>query len=111
MAEYTINEENGRLILHLKGELVLNAVTELKDEIKSHLKNENLKVIADLSDVEFVDSSGLGMLISWFKCVNEENGRIVFANVQPYVRKIIKISKLDKIFTLAETLDEAKELL
>ena len=111
MAEYTINEENGRLILHLKGELVLNAVTELKDEIKSHLKNENLKVIADLSDVEFVDSSGLGMLSSWFKCVNEENGRIVFANVQPYVRKIIKISKLDKIFTLAETLDEAKELL
>ena len=111
MAEYTINEENGRLILHLKGELVLNAVTELKDEIKSHLKNENLKVIADLSDVEFVDSSGLGMLISWFKCVTEANGRIVFANVQPYVRKIIKISKLDKIFTLTETLDEAKELL
>lgn len=60
MAEYTINEENGRLILHLKGELVLNAVTELKDEIKSHLKNENLKVIADLSDVEFVDSSAWG---------------------------------------------------
>ena len=52
MAEYTINEENGRLILHLKGELVLNAVTELKDEIKSSYDAFNANINAKYNEVE-----------------------------------------------------------
>ena len=52
MAEYTINEENGRLILHLEGELVLNAVTELKDEIKSSYDAFNANINAKYNEVE-----------------------------------------------------------
>lgn len=109
MAEYTIQQTDGIMTLKISGELVLTNA-QLKDEIKEHLRGQK-KVIVDLSGVDFVDSSGLGMLISWFKNVNEAHGKIVFALITPYVRKIIKISKLDKILLLADTLEEAKELL
>ncbi len=110
MAEYTMRETDGTVFLTISGELILNTHSQLKDEIKAHLSGKK-RVIVDLSGVPFIDSSGLGMLISWFKSVNEADGRIVFASLNPYVRKIIKISKLDKIFLLADTPTEAQELL
>lgn len=111
MAEYKVREENEIIFITITGELVLSTVVPMKDEIKNHLQGADLRAIVDLSGVDFVDSSGLGMLISWFKCVSEAKGRIVFAAITPYVKKIIKISKLDKIFLLADDVEQAKELL
>ncbi len=56
--------------------------------------------MVDLEKVSFIDSSGLGMLISFYKEINEKQGRIVFFNVQEYVWKLLKLVNLDKIFSV-----------
>jgi len=111
MADVQMINQDGILQVVLNGELVLANAALVKEEVKAQLNEAAPKVLVDLSKVDFVDSSGLGVLISWFKAVNEKQGVIVYCAMTAYVKKIVKISKLDKIFLLAENEAEAKELL
>ena len=110
MAEVQITKDGEVLQVVLRGELVLNNAAAIKDEVKARLE-EMPKVMVDLSGLDFVDSSGLGVLISWFKAVNERKGTIVYCAFTPYVAKIIRIAKLDKIFLVADNEEQAKVLL
>lgn len=110
MAEVRIIKEGEVLQVVLSGELVLNNAAAIKDEVKARLE-EAPKVMVNLAELDFVDSSGLGVLISWFKAVNERKGTIVYCALSPYVAKIIRIAKLDKIFLLADDEEQAKDLL
>lgn len=111
MAEVQITQEKEILKVVLSGELVLNNAATIKDEVKAQLAEECPKVLVDLAKLDFVDSSGLGVLISWFKAVNERKGTIVYCAFTPYVAKIVRIAKLDKIFLLADDEEQAKVLL
>lgn len=96
-------------IVSLEGEFVLGSTGEIKEHVKSYVEEHQVSVfIVDLSRVSFMDSSGLGALIAWFKMANEKQGRVVFCSPTDYVRKIIGYAKLDKIFTIKETRTEAE---
>ncbi|MFZ7103676.1 MAG: STAS domain-containing protein [Peptococcaceae bacterium] len=108
MAELVLNQEKDILVASIKGEVTLLYSNDLKEKIKEELKNSQAnKLVLDLSQVPMLDSSGLGMLISLFKYMNQGQGQIVYAGMTEYVKKIIGFAKLDKIFTIADDVDKA----
>jgi len=110
VANVSFSYEEGILLAVLSGEITLLQSNELKEKIKEELlKLETKKLVIDLSQVPLLDSSGLGMLISLFKFINQEQGTIVYADMTDYVKKIIGFAKLDKIFTIVDDLEEAKK--
>jgi len=112
MASIVLEEQNNIIIAELDGEIVLSDVNFLKEKVKSYVADKaNLRLLIDMKNVEFIDSSGLGMLISWYKMANEKEGRIVYCCVGDYVKKIMAIAKLDKIFPLADNKETAMEIL
>lgn len=64
-------------------------------------------VILDLSQVDFIESSGLGALVAVFKRCGDKQCPVVFLNPQSYVMKLIEITRLDKVFTIKQELAEA----
>jgi anti-sigma B factor antagonist len=112
MANVAFTFEEGFLLVTLTGEITLLQSNELKDKIKFEIeKTKTTKLAVDLSQVPLVDSSGLGMLISIFKHINQEQGTVVYVGMTDYVKKIIGFAKLDKIFTIVDNLEEACRLL
>lgn len=112
MASYRINQHEDYLEIILEGDITIGCSLSFKEEIKKAIAEHNCyTILLDLENVSFMDSSGLGMLISLFKDINEHSGSIVFYNVQDYVRKLIKLVRLDQVFTVADTKDEAYEKL
>lgn len=74
------------------------------------LANQNrFRIVLDLAGVEFVDSSGLGALIHMHKTV-EGRGRLVLCNVDPKVAQLFKITRLQRVFAIADTRDAAAAL-
>jgi len=107
---FTFKEEI--LLAVLSGEVTLLQSNELKEKIKEEMvKLKSNKLVLDLSQVPLLDSSGLGMLISLFKHINQEQGTIIYVGMTDYVKKIIGFAKLDKIFTIVDDLDTAVEQL
>jgi anti-anti-sigma factor len=101
MVNLSFTNEDGILVAVLSGEITLLNSNELKERIKDELaKAKTSKLVLDLSQVPFLDSSGLGMLIALFKHINQTQGTIIYVGITDYVQKIIGFAKLDKIFTI-----------
>jgi len=112
MANLVFKEEKGILLAKIVGEVTLLQSNELKEKIKEELiKVDKKQLVLDLSEVPLVDSSGLGMLINLFKYINQEQGKIVYAGITEYVKKIIGFAKLDKIFTIVDDVESAVNIL
>ena len=68
-------------------------------------------IIIDLSDVKFCDSSGLSCLLVAHRLCKSSGGLFIVTGLQPTVDKLIKISQLDNVFTMASKIDEAIDLI
>lgn len=94
-------------VLELRGRLDLASGATLKDEIKSLFDKERTSVHLNLSQVEFINSSGLGALVSIMKEVRLRKGRLTLSDLASYVQEIFDITQLSHIFEIFNSEDEA----
>ena len=112
MCQVLLEKKDNMIIATLSGELVLGCTSEIKEKVKAYAESNKLyRLLIDMTEVTFIDSSGLGALIAWFKMANQQQGNLVFCGMTDHVRKVVGYAKLDKIFTIADTLDEAKAMM
>ena len=104
--EITIREERGISILNLNGRLDLASGASLKDEIKGLLENERKLFHLNLAQVEFINSSGLGVLVSIMKEVRLCKGRLTLSDLASYVQEIFEITQLSHIFEIFASEEE-----
>ncbi len=83
--------------------------TALKGVFVDLANEQKLRVILDLSAIDFIDSSGLGALINVHKTV-ESRGRLVLSGITPKTLALLKLTRLDRVFRIAATPDEARTL-
>lgn len=111
MCQVYLEKQNSYLVATLRGELILGCTSEIKEQVKQYADaNQQYHLIVDVTEVSFIDSSGLGALIAWFKMVNQKQGQLVFCGMTDQVRKVVGYAKLDKIFTIVDTLADAKAI-
>ncbi len=80
------------------GDLDIYTSSQFKEEVIRRLDEEKTDIIIDGEDLEYVDSTGLGALISVLRTMKEDENKIFIANVKPNIRKIFDITNLDKLF-------------
>ncbi|MBL7816918.1 MAG: STAS domain-containing protein [Saprospiraceae bacterium] len=66
-------------------------------------------LILDLNDVKYVDSSGLSAILLGDKVWKKTGGSFILTNLNPAVKKLIEIAKLDSVLTIIPTIEECKE--
>jgi len=79
----------------------------VKAEFTISLSDEINKLIVDMSEVEYCDSSGLSALLLAFRILQAEEGEIKIASPQKSVRTLIEISQLDRILPIYNSVEEA----
>ena len=76
--------------------------------IEKKLKSTNaINVLFDFSNVQFMDSSGIGMIVGRYKSVKTLNGKVVVFGQNFQVKRIIEVSGIDRIVECVDSLDEA----
>lgn len=78
----------------------------LKDKITELIQAGNTRIALDVSDVQFVDSSGLGAIVSALKLMGG-NGDLVVGGVRDTVLSMFKLTRLDRVFRIFKRPDEA----
>ena len=105
--EITKKEVNSVAVLNLKGRLDLASGAGLKDEIKALMDKENNLIHLSLADVDFINSSGLGVLVSIMKDIRLHKGRLTLSDLASYVQEIFEITQLSHIFEIFTSESEA----
>jgi anti-sigma B factor antagonist len=80
---------------------------ELRDRILGLLEAGGQQLVVDLSGVSFIDSSGLGALLSGYKNANLRSGSFVLAGLQPRVQSMFELTRLHRVFEIFPTLEDA----
>lgn len=107
----TISTDGEITVLTLETERVdASAAPALKADIQKRLDGPAKKVVLDMSAVSFMDSTGLGTLVSLVKMLGSD-GAMTVAGAQPTVRRLFEITRLDSLFRLTDSVVEAKALL
>jgi len=101
-------ERDGIVILEPKGKILGGPdATTLKDQLQSLIDSGKTKVIIDLAEVDYMNSTGLGILISTLTTLKRAQGELKLANVTDKIQSLLTITKLVTVFDDYESVDEA----
>ncbi len=105
-----LSQEPAYWVLRLVGDLDYGECATFRMNIDRILKSAPPATLVDLSKLEYLDSSGLGLLLSLSKEYGAEGGRLVLVTNET-VDNILSLTRLNGIFATASTMDEALQML
>ncbi len=98
---------DGIILLDIDGEIDLYNAPEIKDTIKKEMDAGHKKIIINLENVSYIDSSGIGALISSLSNLKKIGGGLKIIHVYESVRKVFELTKLTSFFEIYDSEDEA----
>ena len=109
-----MNEENDVLVISMLGEIDHHSALRVRTEIDEKiLTSRPRKTVIDLSGIEFMDSSGLGLIMGRYMKMQAIGGTLLLRNPNERIVKIFKLAGLERIVKTEETeeIDEREEVL
>ena len=98
--ELTVSENEGETVLSAVGELDVNTAPELREQLAQLVNDGVRRIVVDLADVSFVDSTALSVLVSALKRLRQADGDLTLASPTPSVRRVFEITGLTRLFTI-----------
>ena len=95
------------IVLQISGRMDLVSSSTLKDRLHEHLQDGRSLIILNGEGMDFINSSGLGALVSIMKEVRVQKGRLTLSNLATYVQEIFDITQLSHIFEIFGVEEEA----
>jgi anti-sigma B factor antagonist len=95
------------IVIKLQGEVDLYAAPELKDHVNRAIESGKTKLILDLSEATFIDSTTLGILVSGMKRLRPRGGMLAVLCPDPTMARIFDITGLNRMFSVHDTLEGA----
>jgi len=102
-----VTEKNGVAVLAVKGEVDVYTAPRLREKLVELVTQGKHRIVVDLEGVEFLDSTGLGVLVGGLKRVRSHNGDLGLVCTQHRILKVFEITGLTKVFSIHDTVDEA----
>jgi anti-sigma B factor antagonist len=107
MALSDAKSTNGVVIVRVEGQLVVGNRNELKEHLQSLLEKGERRFLIDFAQTGYIDSSGLGALVALARKVREEGGDLRLSGLNEDLRSLFELTKLDTLFAISETPDQA----
>jgi len=101
------DEANNVVVLGVDGQLIVGNRHELKSKVMDALDAGDTRFIVDFGNTGYIDSSGLGVLVSLAKKVREGGGDLVLAGLNEDLRTLFELTKLDTLFEIRDSVEEA----
>jgi anti-sigma B factor antagonist len=104
---FTTKKQDGVVIMEIEGQLIVGNRQELKQKMLDELEKGGKKFLIDFAKTGYIDSSGLGVLVSLSKKIREQGGDLRLANLNDDLKTLFELTKLDTLFQIAETRERA----
>ena len=104
---FAIKKHDGVVVVDVDGQLIVSNRQELKQKLLDELERGGKKFLIDFEKTGYIDSSGLGVLVSLSKRIREQGGELRLANLNEDLKTLFELTKLDTLFQIAETRERA----
>lgn len=100
--------DDGIHVFHLRGEIDLHYAPVLRSLLSARVKAHCAALVLDMREVEFIDSTGLAVLIQYHRDCTKYGGKFCLAGLRGHVQHVLEIVRLDKMVPIFVEVDEAK---
>ena len=105
----TLRQVDSVIVVDMSGRITLGeGCTQLRELVRDQLGKGNKSLLLNLADVTYIDSSGIGELVSGFTTVSNQGGKLKLLNLTKKVHDLLQITKLYTVFDVHD--DEAKAI-
>jgi anti-sigma B factor antagonist len=104
---FDVRKQNDVTVIDVEGQLIVGNRQELKQKVLEELENGSRKFLIDFTSTGYIDSSGLGVLVSLSKKIREQGGELRLANLNEDLRTLFELTKLDTLFHISGNREEA----
>jgi anti-sigma B factor antagonist len=94
-------------VITVSGEIHVSTAPEFQRRLDGAISKGKTAVVLDLSETEFIDSTGLSVLLNGLRRVTRQRGRMALVCTNPTVLRLFEITRLDSTFDIHETLEDA----
>ena len=94
-------------VVHVKGEIHVSTAKEFAQRLEDAIGQNPQAVVLDLTEVEFIDSTGLTVLLNGLRSITLRGGQLAMAISNPTVLRLFEITRLDTTFDIEPTLADA----
>lgn len=100
---FDISYERGQdLKVSLMGDLDITTVEGFKTSLISEFDNEPKDLVLNMQELDYIDSTGLGAIMTVYKHITDEGKSLSIVNAKRNIMKLFKITELDKLFNLED---------
>lgn len=106
--DLSVTERDGAKVFHLKGRLMdQQQADHLMQVLDEHLTGAHTNVVLDMNELQYMNSTGLNIMISVLTRIRKAGGDVMLASLSMGVRQLFIVTKLDTVFRIAESVDAA----
>ena len=102
-----VQERNGHAVLAVQGEVDVYTAPQFREQLIQLVDQGHRNIVVDLEGVEFLDSTGLGVLVGGLKRVRSHDGDLSLVCTQRRILKVLEITGLTKVFSIHDSVDSA----
>ncbi|MBN1609545.1 MAG: STAS domain-containing protein [Polyangiaceae bacterium] len=106
-----VRQEGSITIVEIEGRFDAVSAPQMKLELHQLIEGGKTRIVVDLDGMDFIDSAGLGVLVSCLRRTAAEGGDLRLAGVPPFCRSIFELTRLTRVFDVTQTLADAVESL
>lgn len=100
-----VDQTDGWTVLTVTGEVDVATAPSLRERLVQLIADGNTRLVVDLSPVDFLDSTGLGVLVGTLKRIRQADGELQLIIPQERIIKLFDITGLSRIFEISDRLD------
>ena len=105
--ELTLATHDGYILAKTKGPLDDSAREPFREQLHPLFAKQGTRLIVDLGGSPRINSQGIGNLVALVADANTNNSRVIFCNLMPFVATVISVTRLDKFFEVAGSVEDA----
>ena len=103
--KYNEREESGYKVVEMSGDVDLSCSPEARKQILACLDNSDVGVLVDLSQVSYIDSSGIASLVEGYQTAKKKNVNFGLIGVSDAAMNVLQLARLDKVFPIHDTVE------
>lgn len=107
--EVEVLKKGNVAILQISGDVDLYSSPRVREQIVNLIDKKNPNLLVNLADVTYMDSSGVATLVEALQLTNKKGGKLKLYNLGNAIRDVFELSRLDKVFEICESEDQAIE--
>jgi anti-sigma B factor antagonist len=100
-------DRNGYTVLSVRGEVDVYTAPRLREKLVELVSEGKYTIVVDLEGVDFLDSTGLGVLVGGLKRLRSHDGELTLVCTQHRILKVFEITGLTKVFSIFDSVDAA----